>query len=145
MDYDSLTDEEIREKLVNAGIPCGPIIESTRKVYIRKLKRLAGEIPDLNVEPVNGTDEDASDEEPRPSPTRIPRPKTATTRTPPSSAGDAGDVRQRRVQQKKLDVPISKTIEAPSDGGICGGLFIKLVIFCVLCIILAVVLGSLVK
>jgi len=33
MDYDSLTDEEIREKLVNAGIPCGPIIGKILKLF----------------------------------------------------------------------------------------------------------------
>jgi len=48
----AMSDEEIRENLLKLGQNVGPVVDSTRAFYRRKLARLLGEIKD---EPQNNT------------------------------------------------------------------------------------------
>lgn len=67
------------------------LLDSTRKVYIRKLQRLAGYVEDSPAAPVQ-QDESESDEEeapPPPAATRPTRPMTAKTRSSPQKPSSA--------------------------------------------------------
>ncbi|VDK32889.1 unnamed protein product [Anisakis simplex] len=42
VDVDALNDEELRDELVTRGVNVGPIVATTRSLYVSKLKRLLG-------------------------------------------------------------------------------------------------------
>merc|ERR1712235_113071 len=58
-DVTKLSNKELKEKLTSLGITTGPIVDSTRKIYERKLEKLLTKGKDL----VYSTDEDAVPEQ----------------------------------------------------------------------------------
>ena len=61
--------------------------DSTRKVYIRKLQRLAGEIEESPA-PAQDDDDESDEEEPQPA-ARPARPMTAKTRSSPQTTSQS--------------------------------------------------------
>merc|ERR1711914_40076 len=58
-DVTKLSNKELKEKLTSLGITTGPIVDSTRKIYERKLEKLLAKGKDL----AYSTDEDAVPEQ----------------------------------------------------------------------------------
>merc|ERR1712131_387321 len=58
-DVTKLSNKELKEKLTSLGITAGPIVDSTRKIYERKLEKLLAKGKDL----AYSTDEDAVPEQ----------------------------------------------------------------------------------
>ncbi|VDD92780.1 unnamed protein product [Enterobius vermicularis] len=47
-DFDSLSNGQIRDELLARGQSVGPVVDTTRNLYLKKLKRLAGVLTDEN-------------------------------------------------------------------------------------------------
>merc|ERR1711936_54015 len=63
VNVNELNDEELRESLTKHGIEVGPIVDSTRPLYVKKLSAVlvgGDEVDAANEEEVNGTDLDGS-------------------------------------------------------------------------------------
>ncbi|XP_067931185.1 emerin homolog 1-like [Watersipora subatra] len=133
MDLSSFTDDEIRQKLTAFGVPVGPIVDSTRHVYLRKLQKLTGELSEEPSFEFEQNEDESEEEQPvQTTPPPRQRPMTAKVRASPPSAGDDGsnELRQRK-QQKKLDVPITAEMTQSSSGGVLS-FVVKLILFLII-------------
>jgi len=116
-DLSALSDDELFQQLVAHGLAPGPIVASTRPFYERKLGRLLGQEPELEV----SKEEEYSDTEPEEEddqPSAVVQPEKRTTRSSTRSPGSPGESEVRlRLGGKSLKDEIDGSFSESQESG----------------------------
>ncbi|GFV00854.1 LEM domain-containing protein [Trichonephila clavipes] len=108
-----LSDDELAERLQDLGFAPGPIVATTRSVYQRKLARL------LRNESFNESEDNAGDEEVRPTPlhsTLLYSPGTSYKSSPPYYSSPSPSINYDDLRRR----PLSRDVDAYSSSSSYG-------------------------